>query len=187
MDHRQRRYDEKFLRNANKAAANAAGEKSWTNATWVVNTKTSKFLRAEEAKVGTANESVALVGGKPVAVNPLDAKAAVVGDLDVAAKINGIPVTSNFRLLKEAAAVKSLADTPKLPDWEQLRLRPWPGSSPITGKRRASTFTAVPSKRLMLLYRPSDYHLELPHRQCGPCGRIHERRRCLGRHRRQAG
>ena len=57
------RYDEKFLRNANKAAANAGGEKSWTNATWLVNPKTGKFLRADEAKVGAANQFVALVGG----------------------------------------------------------------------------------------------------------------------------
>ena len=103
-------YDEKFLRNANKAAANAAGEKSWTNATWLVNPKTGKFLRAAEAGVGTPNQFVALVGGTPVAVDPSDTKTPVVGDLDVAATINGIPVSSSFRLLKEAAAVKSLAE-----------------------------------------------------------------------------
>ncbi len=109
-----KRYDEKFLRNANKAAANAAGEKSWTNATWLVNPKTGKFLRADEAKVGTATQFVALVGGQPVAVDPSDAKAAVVGDLDVATTINGIPVSSSFRLLKEAATVKSLAEYAKI-------------------------------------------------------------------------
>ena len=58
------RYDEKFLRNANKAAANAGGEKSWTNATWLVNPKTGKFLRAEEAKVGTANAVRGAGGGQ---------------------------------------------------------------------------------------------------------------------------
>jgi anaerobic selenocysteine-containing dehydrogenase len=104
------RYDEKFLRNANKAAAVASGEKSWTNATWLVNSKTGKFLRADEAKVGAANQFVALVAGNPVAVDPSDAKTAVVGDLDVTATINGIPVSSSFRLLKEAAGVKSLAE-----------------------------------------------------------------------------
>ena len=150
-----KRYDEKFLRNANKAAANAAGEKSWTNATWLVNPKTGKFLRAAEAGVGTANQFVALVEGTPVAVDPSDTKAAVVGDLDVATTINGIAVSSSFRLLKEAAAVKSLAEYAEIAGLERgLRLKPWPGSSPVTGKRRPSTFTAVPSKRLMATIPP---------------------------------
>lgn len=104
------RYDEAFLRHANKAAAVAGGEKSWTNATWLVNTKTGKFLRASEAGVGTANQFVALVGGSPAAVDPSDGKAAVTGDLDVAATLAGTDVATSFRLLKNAATAKSFEE-----------------------------------------------------------------------------
>ncbi len=37
-----KRYDEKFLRNANKAAAKEIDESSWTNATWLVEIKDGK-------------------------------------------------------------------------------------------------------------------------------------------------
>jgi tetrathionate reductase subunit A len=140
------RYDEKFLRNANKAAATAAGEKSWTNATWLVNPKTGKFLRAEEAKVGTANQFVALVGGKPAAVDPSDTKAAVVGDLDVATTINGIPVSSSFRLLKEAASVKSLAEYAKIAGLEASEIEALAREFTSHGKKAAIDFYRGPIK-----------------------------------------
>jgi len=59
----QHRYGEKFLRNANLAAAKAGGEKSWSNATWLVNPKTGKLVRAADLAVGDANHFVALVAG----------------------------------------------------------------------------------------------------------------------------
>ncbi|MCX5888561.1 MAG: molybdopterin-dependent oxidoreductase [Deltaproteobacteria bacterium] len=140
------RYDEKFLRNANKAAANAAGEKSWTNATWLVNTKTGKFLRAAEANVGTANQFVAHVGGTPVAVDPSDPKAAVVGDLDVAATINGIPVSSSFRLLKEAAAVKSLDEYAEIAGLTATQVEALAQEFTSHGKKAAIDFYRGPIK-----------------------------------------
>ena len=140
------RYDEKFLRNANKAAANAAGEKSWTNATWLVSTKTGKFLRAAEANVGTANQFVALVGGTPVAVDPSDPKAAVVGDLDVAATINGIPVSSSFRLLKEAAAVKSLDEYAEIAGLTATQVEALAKEFTSHGKKAAIDFYRGPIK-----------------------------------------
>uniref|UniRef100_A0A7V6A2S8 Molybdopterin oxidoreductase n=1 Tax=Desulfobacca acetoxidans TaxID=60893 RepID=A0A7V6A2S8_9BACT len=141
-----KRYDEKFLRNANKAAAVASGEKSWTNATWLVNPKTGKFLRADEAKVGAANQFVTLVGGTPVAVNPSDDKAAVVGDLDVTATINGIPVSSSFRLLKEAAAVKSLDEYAKIAGLEASEIVALAREFTSHGKKAGIDFYRGPIK-----------------------------------------
>jgi anaerobic selenocysteine-containing dehydrogenase len=140
------RYDEKFLRNANKAAATAVGEKSWTNATWLVNPKTGKFLRAADAKVGTGNQFVALVGGKPVAVDPSDAKAAVVGDLDVAATINGIAVSSSFRLLKEAAEAKSLAEYAEVAGLPATQIEALAREFTNHGKKAAIDFYRGPIK-----------------------------------------
>ena len=139
-------YDEKFLRNANKAAANAAGEKSWTNATWLVNPKTGKFLRATEAGVGTPNQFVALVGGTPVAVDPSDTKTPVVGDLDVAATTNGIPVSSSFRLLKEAAAVKSLAEYAEIAGLDASQIEALSREFTGHGKKAAIDFYRGPIK-----------------------------------------
>ncbi len=97
------RYDDVFLRNANKAAATAAGEKSWTNATWLVNTKTGKFVRASELGLGSEEQFVAMRSGVPAAVTPEDSKSAVIGDLDVATTLKGIPVATGFRILKDSA------------------------------------------------------------------------------------
>lgn len=103
-----RRFDERFLRNANKAAAAAAGEKSWTNATWLVNAKTGKLMKASDVKVGGENEFVVLVDGRPVAVDPNDEQRAVTGDLDAAATLGGGEAKSGFRMLKEAVFEHSL-------------------------------------------------------------------------------
>jgi tetrathionate reductase subunit A len=101
-------YDTAFLRNANSAAAATNGEKSWTNATWLVNPATGKFLRASEIGIGAANQFVVLVSGDPVAVDPNDTTTPVIGDLDVDTTVNTIAVKSGFRLLKETVSAQSL-------------------------------------------------------------------------------
>lgn len=140
------RYDEKFLRNANKAAANAGGEKSWTNASWLVNKKTGKFLRASDAGVGTANQFVALVGGAPVAVDPSDTKNPVTGDLDVAATIKGITVSSSFGLLKEAAAAKSIAQYAEIAGLEAAQIEALAKEFTSHGKKAGIDFYRGPIK-----------------------------------------
>ena len=104
------RYDETFLRNANRAAAKAVGEPTWTNAVWLVKIgedgTPGAFLRASEVGLTTKQEVekdgkkvsvyvtpegkefsydllVTLVDGRPVAFDPNDAETAVVGDLFV--------------------------------------------------------------------------------------------------------
>ncbi|HXH21596.1 MAG TPA: molybdopterin-dependent oxidoreductase [Dehalococcoidia bacterium] len=115
-----RRYDERFLANANKAAAAAAGEASWTNATWLVRIDAAgqpgKFLRASEiglapketrptsdGKVWEFDPFVVLRGGQPVAFDPNDSKEAVVGDLFVDGVVGGVRVKSSLQLLREEA------------------------------------------------------------------------------------
>lgn len=109
--------DSKFLSAANKAAAKAIGESSWTNATWLVKLKDGKperLLRASDlglakpkAKVGDKevelDAPVVLHLGQPVAFNPNDEGQAVFGDLWVNTTLGGIPVKSALQLIKEEA------------------------------------------------------------------------------------
>jgi len=103
------RYDEAFLRNANAAAAADGGEKSWTNASWLVDPGTGRFLRADAAGLGTADQFVVLIGGVPAAVDPNDTTSPVVGDLDGATIIAGGRAKTAFLLLRESAQEHDLA------------------------------------------------------------------------------
>ena len=102
------RFNAGFLRNANKAAATAGGEKSWTNASWLVNADTGKLVRASDAGLGDATKFVVLVGGVPTAVDPNDAKTSVVGDLDVSTTVGSVTAKSGFRMLKESVSAQSV-------------------------------------------------------------------------------
>ncbi len=108
-----KRYDEKYLRAANAAAANAAGETSWSNAGYLVKIEKglpTTLLRAEEAGLGAADQFVAMVGGKATAVDPNDDKTPVTGDLLFTGEVGGKEVKSVFQLLTEAAQAKSLTE-----------------------------------------------------------------------------
>jgi len=96
-------YDMAFLRNANAAAAAAGGEKSWTNATWLVNPDTGRFVRADAAGVGSADQFVVLVNGVPTSVDPNDTATPIVGDLDGNTIIAGGAAKAAFLLLRESA------------------------------------------------------------------------------------
>lgn len=131
-----------FLANANKAAAVAAKEASWTNGTWLVKVKDGKpgaFVRGSELglvekrvkKDGEGKEEasyvakggvkyafdppVALVEGKPVLFDPNDEKATPVqGDLFVSTSLNGIDLKSGLQVIAEAAQEKPVAE------WAQI-------------------------------------------------------------------
>lgn len=115
------RYDKKFLENANKAAALQDGEKSWTNASWLVKIGPDgypgSFLRASEAGLAEPEKGkdlfVVFRNGKPYAVDPYDTHNPVEGDLFVEAEINGLKVKSAFTLLKEAAKAQDLGELAK--------------------------------------------------------------------------
>lgn len=117
-----KRYDEKYLRSTNKASANAAGEPTWSDAAYLVNTTDPKRPYLTTADLGLApapapdpatgkapdGEPVCLVGGVPTGVETAVGPA----DLDVEASlvVGGQPVTvkSVFRLLTERAREREI-------------------------------------------------------------------------------
>lgn len=122
-----KRYDEKFLACANKAAAVAVGETSWCNATWLVEVKdgkAGKFVRA--ADIGIAQPEtrktkddkeyaekfmVAMVQGQPTPVDPNDVKNPVTADLFVDTTLpNGTVVKSGLQILLEESQKRSLKE-----------------------------------------------------------------------------
>lgn len=113
-----RRYDERFLRHANKAAARADGEPSWTNASWLVRIepdgRPGALLRAKDVGLGDEHTFVVSQAGKAVPVKPYDDAAPVEGDLLAEATIQGIRAKTAFQLLWESAASRTLAE------WEEF-------------------------------------------------------------------
>ena len=120
------KYDKKYLRGANKAAAQENGEPTLTNASWLVKIKDGEpgaFLRASDIGLGKTRKTtkiknksgveetvsyefdpfIVLVNGKPVAFDNEDETKAVNGDLFVDTRINGIAVKSALQIVKEEA------------------------------------------------------------------------------------
>ncbi len=124
------RYDARYLANANKAAAKADNEPTWTQTAWLVKLKDGKpatFLRGSDLglplqkrpkKKGDGDWEfdpfIVLNGGLPKPFDPNDETTAVEGDLLVDTEINGIKVKSVLQIYKETAAAKSMADWAKL-------------------------------------------------------------------------
>jgi tetrathionate reductase subunit A len=126
----QDRFNRGYLSVANKAAADLTGESTWTEATWLVKLddagKPGKFLRAseiglrekEERPLSTNAEKtwefdyfVALVDGKPVAVDPYekDAANAVQGDLFVDnLRIGDFTVKSGMQIIADSANERTM-------------------------------------------------------------------------------
>ncbi len=131
-----KRYDARYLANANKAAASADGEPTWSNATWleVVDEQgqPGKFLRAHEIGVAPIQKRrdekgneydyelfVVLKDGKPVAVDPNDEKTPVEGDLFVDTTLRTtdgkvVRVKSALQLLYESSAEHTIEE------WAQI-------------------------------------------------------------------
>lgn len=122
-----KRYDARFLACANKAAAAAAGETSWCNATWLVEIKDGKpgkLLRAADVGIAQPEQRktkdgkeysekflVVMVQGKPTPVDPNDTKTPVTGDLFVDTSLpNGTIVKSGLQVLLENAQMRSLKE-----------------------------------------------------------------------------
>ena len=122
-----KRYDEKFLSCANKAAATAAGETSWCNGTWLVEIKDGKpgkLVRAADAGIAqpemrktkddkeyTEKFMAVMVNGQPLSVDPNDTKNPVNGDLFINTTLpNGTVVKSGLQILLEIAQEHSLKE-----------------------------------------------------------------------------
>ena len=126
------RYDAAFLANANKAAADAGGEATWTNATWLVHADgedEGKLLHASEIGLRDVEKRldskekeyefdyfVVLKDGKPVAVDPEDEENAVTGDLLVDTTVEGGRVKSGLQLLREEAEKHTIEEWAKICD-----------------------------------------------------------------------
>ncbi|MBX3055587.1 MAG: molybdopterin-dependent oxidoreductase [Anaerolineae bacterium] len=124
------RYDARYLSAANKAAADAIGEPTWTPATWLVKLdehgQPGKFLRAseiglrekEERPTSTDPEKtyefdyfVALVDGQPTPVDPYDTETAVHGDLLVDnLKLGDYTVKSGLQIISDSAHEHTLQE-----------------------------------------------------------------------------
>ena len=109
------RYNARYLSYPNQAAAEAAGELSHTDASFLVITQAGhphegEFLTAEEAgrgKAGGAERHVVIgdASGEPeLAARSRKAR------VDFAGTVNGVAVKTAFRLLKESALSRSLDD-----------------------------------------------------------------------------
>ncbi|HKZ47721.1 MAG TPA: molybdopterin-dependent oxidoreductase [Thermoplasmata archaeon] len=122
------RHDARFLANANKAAATADSESTWTNSAWLAKIRTDgtpgAFLRGSDIGVPTEQRTgsdgnpythdafVVLdpVLGTPTAFDPNDTATAVEGNLLVDTTVSGIRVKSVVQLLLDAASEKTLAE-----------------------------------------------------------------------------
>jgi anaerobic selenocysteine-containing dehydrogenase len=131
-----------FLSNANKAAALANKEASWTTCAWLVKVKDGKpgtFVRGSELNlvtkgtekdkdgkdvtIYTANEGgakftfdpfVALAAGKPTPFDPNDEKTAVRGDILANVSLNGLDLKTGLQIILEASQAKTIAE------WAQM-------------------------------------------------------------------
>ncbi len=124
------RYNATYLANANKAAAKAVNEPTWTQAAWLVKMKDGvpfTFLRGSDLGLPTQKRPkkkgdgewefdafVVYKDGKPQPFDPNDEQTPVTGDLLVDTVINGIPVKSVLQIYKETAMEKSPTDWAKL-------------------------------------------------------------------------
>lgn len=106
-------YDKTFLENANKAAAKADGEPSWTNASYLVKIEEgqpTKLLRASEVGLGSEHQFVVMRQGRARPVEPGDEKLPVEGDLFFSGQVGQVKVKSALELLKEQAFSRSLEE-----------------------------------------------------------------------------
>lgn len=117
------RYDAKYLSAANKAAAKATGEPTWSNATWLVKLDDkgfpAKLLRASDLGLPPFSKTVkdvttefdppiALVKGVPTRIDVQSEDTPVVGDLFVNTTLGGIRVKSALQLIRKEASKNTL-------------------------------------------------------------------------------
>lgn len=120
-----KRYDARYLSNANKAAAAADKEPTWTQAAWLVKmTKEGTpgpFLRASDICIAPEKRPkkdggeweldpfVVSKGGQLTPFDPNDDQEAVEGDLLVDTQVNGTRVQSVLQVYRETAGARNLA------------------------------------------------------------------------------
>jgi anaerobic selenocysteine-containing dehydrogenase len=151
-----RRHNEAFLANANRAAAHAKGEKSWTTASWLVNIgpdgTPGPYVRASDLSLPVlpgkdgAHLFVVLVDGHPKAVDPYDETTPVVGDLDVDTVLDGKRVRSALNLLKEEAFSRPLSEWAAMAGVDPAQIEELADEFTSHGRRAAIDFYRGPVK-----------------------------------------
>jgi tetrathionate reductase subunit A len=120
-----KRYDERYLANANKAAAVADNEPTWTQAAWLVKMdkdgKPATFLRGSDVGLPIEKRTkkdggewefdpfVVSSGGKLLAFDPNQEKDPTEGDLLVDAEAKGVRFKSVLQIYRETAGSRTLA------------------------------------------------------------------------------
>ncbi|MEQ6377314.1 molybdopterin-dependent oxidoreductase [Bacillaceae bacterium S4-13-56] len=137
------RFDEVYLTNPNKAAANQDGEPTWSDATYLVNVSHPKrpLLRAKDIGIGE-DEFVVLENGKPATHNK-----ARQGDLEVDTTIQGMKVKSVFQMFKERAFEKTLKEYAEITELAQDQI-----------VQLAKEFTSHGKKASIMSYRGPAKH-----------------------------
>ena len=143
-----KRFDHRFLTNANKAAAKADSELSWSTASWLVKMEKDgtpgKYLRASELDMSDDNTFVVLKNGQPVACTPYDSQTAVEGNLMVDTTIKGIKVKSAFQLLWESASARTLDEWAELCGIDSKTIRTLAQEFTSHGKQAVAEFYRGP-------------------------------------------
>ncbi len=120
------RYDARYLANANKAAATADNEPTWTQAAWLVKISAegnpTTFLRGSDIGLAPEKRSkkeggewsfdpfIVQKGGEFVPFDPNDEKNPVEGDLLVDAEANSVRVKSVLQVYRETAGARKLSE-----------------------------------------------------------------------------
>ena len=136
------RFDKRFLENPSKTAANADGEYSWSDATYLVNLQTRKFLRPLEAGInGGPQDFVVLNGGVPQLNTAIDR-----GDLEGSVTVNGIQCKTSFTLLKEEAMKRSMQEYAKISGISEQQISKTAEEFTSYGKAAVADFYRGPVK-----------------------------------------
>jgi len=101
------RYDARFLANANRAAAHADGEPSWTSGTHLVRLENGRgvaYLTASEAGLPGGDRPVVVRGGRLTVVRD---DRPVEGELFVERTVRGVPVKSALQLIRDEVFSRS--------------------------------------------------------------------------------
>lgn len=179
------RYNKAYLGVANQAAAAAAGEPNYTNASWLVKIDKGtpgKHLRASElgllAKQTVQKDGkdvtvyvdtggvefpgdtpVALIGGVPTPVNVLDPKAApVVGDLLFAGKISDFKVKTGLQLLMESALSRTTAEWAEIAGIKESDILELAAEFTSHGRKAAADIHRGPSQHTNGFYNNGSWY-----------------------------
>jgi anaerobic selenocysteine-containing dehydrogenase len=107
-----KRYKKSYLSIPNEQAAKEKGYRNWTDMTYLVSTeKPMTYLTGQKSGLGQS-ESVVVVNGRPKMFHEVSGYA----ELDAEVVINGVKYKTVFRMLKERAREKTLAECEKVCD-----------------------------------------------------------------------